>query len=280
MSTKSNNKLAKKKMTDNENTDTSSKKKTIKKVTINDPKSKKSDKSTTKKTKSSSKTTTKSSSKKVKDVVVEEQNKDIYEDNNNKNNENNDDGDGDSEEQKLIKQEAKYTIYRHTIPKDIRNTAMKKVSEFVANKQLIREIELGLCYFSNEYCENSRLNLIDESYSITIYLDKLNDIIKNLDYNSLINNHELVLNIINGTVNAFDVAYLSPQELFPSNWKKLIDKMEFIDYKSKNIATSDRFECKKCKERKVKITQLQTRSSDEPMTTFITCTVCGFTIKF
>lgn len=40
-------------------------------------------------------------------------------------------------------------------------------------------------------------------------------------------------------------------------------------------ASTDQFLCGKCKNRKTTYYQLQTRSADEPMTTFVTCTVCG-----
>lgn len=38
---------------------------------------------------------------------------------------------------------------------------------------------------------------------------------------------------------------------------------------------SDSLQCSKCKEKKVSYSQAQTRSADEPMTTFCECTVCG-----
>mmetsp|Transcript_11451 Transcript_11451/g.41914 ORF Transcript_11451/g.41914 Transcript_11451/m.41914 type:complete len:299 (+) Transcript_11451:209-1105(+) len=44
--------------------------------------------------------------------------------------------------------------------------------------------------------------------------------------------------------------------------------------------TTDQFKCGKCKQRKCTYFQMQTRSADEPMTTFVTCTVCGNRWKF
>jgi transcription elongation factor S-II len=38
---------------------------------------------------------------------------------------------------------------------------------------------------------------------------------------------------------------------------------------------SDSLQCSRCKEKKVSYSQAQTRSADEPMTTFCECTVCG-----
>lgn len=45
-------------------------------------------------------------------------------------------------------------------------------------------------------------------------------------------------------------------------------------------AETDAFQCGRCKERKCHYRQAQTRSADEPMTTFVTCTVCGNRWKF
>eukprot|EP00184_Porphyridium_aerugineum_P008654 CAMPEP_0184693756 /NCGR_PEP_ID=MMETSP0313-20130426/1913_1 /TAXON_ID=2792 /ORGANISM="Porphyridium aerugineum, Strain SAG 1380-2" /LENGTH=250 /DNA_ID=CAMNT_0027151919 /DNA_START=12 /DNA_END=764 /DNA_ORIENTATION=+ len=40
-------------------------------------------------------------------------------------------------------------------------------------------------------------------------------------------------------------------------------------------ASTDQFRCGKCRQRKCTYYQLQTRSADEPMTTFVTCVNCG-----
>lgn len=45
-------------------------------------------------------------------------------------------------------------------------------------------------------------------------------------------------------------------------------------------AETDAFQCGKCKQRKCRYRQAQTRSADEPMTTFVTCVACGNRWKF
>ncbi|ORX59796.1 transcription elongation factor S-II [Hesseltinella vesiculosa] len=45
-------------------------------------------------------------------------------------------------------------------------------------------------------------------------------------------------------------------------------------------AETDMFVCGKCKQRKCTYFQMQTRSADEPMTTFVTCVNCGNRWKF
>ena len=46
-------------------------------------------------------------------------------------------------------------------------------------------------------------------------------------------------------------------------------------YAPKLEASTDNFTCRKCKSNKCSYYQLQTRSADEPMTTFVTCINCG-----
>ncbi|KAL2260689.1 hypothetical protein VTK26DRAFT_5238 [Humicola hyalothermophila] len=43
---------------------------------------------------------------------------------------------------------------------------------------------------------------------------------------------------------------------------------------------SDSLQCSKCRQKRVSYSQAQTRSADEPMTTFCECTVCGHRWKF
>lgn len=45
-------------------------------------------------------------------------------------------------------------------------------------------------------------------------------------------------------------------------------------------ATTDQFQCGKCKQRKCTYYQMQTRSADEPMTTFVSCLNCNNRWKF
>ncbi len=45
-------------------------------------------------------------------------------------------------------------------------------------------------------------------------------------------------------------------------------------------AETDQFICGKCRSRKCTYYQMQTRSADEPMTTFVTCTNCRNAWKF
>ena len=62
----------------------------------------------------------------------------------------------------------------------------------------------------------------------------------------------------------------------------LIDAQNLLNTRAAkdNQAETDQFKCGKCYQRKCKYYQLQTRSADEPMTTFVTCVNCGNRWKF
>ena len=71
---------------------------------------------------------------------------------------------------------------------------------------------------------------------------------------------------------------MTPQELYPDIWEELIlkniKKMEQLS-KQNNVQGTDMFRCGKCKKNNCTYYQMQTRSADEPMTTFITCLNCS-----
>jgi transcription elongation factor S-II len=109
----------------------------------------------------------------------------------------------------------------------------------------------------------------------TICTNKFNDIKFNLT-----SNDELVKKILNNDINICDLPYFDPIELNNTLWFRLKERKDYIQYKKNNMATTDLYQCKKCKQNKCVSWQLQTRSADEPMTTFVKCVVCSFTFKF
>ena len=74
------------------------------------------------------------------------------------------------------------------------------------------------------------------------------------------------------------IAKTKHSEIVPSLWKEIIDKQnktnELLFETRQEVATDD-FTCPRCHKKKCTFYQLQTRSADEPMTTFVTCVLCG-----
>lgn len=78
---------------------------------------------------------------------------------------------------------------------------------------------------------------------------------------------------------------MTPNEMAPEALKKEIEKLHkqnLFDAQgaTEKRAVTDRFTCGKCKHKKVSYYQMQTRSADEPLTTFCTCENCGNRWKF
>lgn len=98
----------------------------------------------------------------------------------------------------------------------------------------------------------------------------------------------LVERIKKGEVKSVSIASLNPEELFPSGpmakakqeYRLKEEYMEKVRQGEANKQTEGVFACGKCKSKKTSYYQLQTRSADEPMTTFVTCMNCGKRWKF
>ena len=109
-----------------------------------------------------------------------------------------------------------------------------------------------------------------------LYIEKLRTLIINLKDN------DLLANILSKELKAHEFVYMSHQELRPELWERLIEEKKIKDenkYTPKIEASTDNFICGKCKSKKCTYYQLQTRSADEPMTTFVTCLDCGNRFK-
>jgi len=107
-----------------------------------------------------------------------------------------------------------------------------------------------------------------------VYDDKKNDLLMNLDETNQIENKTLRKALMDDVLKPQTIAFLTPQELHPDRWTELIKKHTIREEKKKNIAVTNLYTCWRCKENRCRMIELQTRSSDEPMTQFITCLNC------
>lgn len=163
--------------------------------------------------------------------------------------------------------------------KTFRKNIVQKMNTMIQNPLKSRNIEKSIYNYSIQ--ESNRRKIVkkwDNPYFVLVYTDKLRSVLVNLDKKSYIQNKSLCNHIKDNTIQCKDIAFLTHQELYPTIWKKLIDaKIERDKNKfqvDKRGATSE-FKCRKCNQRECSYYQLQTRSADEPMTTFVTCLNCG-----
>ena len=102
-------------------------------------------------------------------------------------------------------------------------------------------------------------------------------IYSNLNINSCVKNTNLIKRLFENELTEFELTYFTCKELNPEKYDYLskmfnLDKKEEV--KSEEIHDGI-FQCRKCKSLKTSYYELQTRSSDEPMTCFITCHNCN-----
>ena len=159
-------------------------------------------------------------------------------------------------------------------PEQFRDNICKNLNKIIGDIKICKNLEKGLVNYS--IMKANEINIVkkwDNEYFVLIYIDRLRTIMMNLE-----NNDELLNSIINKKIKAHKICYLSHQNMQPEKWKTLIDNKKERDenlYSPKIDANTDNFTCRKCKSNRCSYYQLQTRSGDEPMTTFVSCIDCG-----
>lgn len=148
-----------------------------------------------------------------------------------------------------------------------------KLNIIIDNRNIVDNLERGIYNYSLEIASKKKIvKKWENNYFTQIYLDRLKTIYINLQY-------EPLMKILkNKEIKAHELAFMTHQEMIPDKWKTLIELQEIKEankYSRKIEASTDNFTCWKCKSKECSYYQLQTRSADEPMTTFVTCINCG-----
>tara|TARA_Y100000816_G_scaffold290805_1_gene280411 strand:+ start:3625 stop:5274 length:1650 start_codon:yes stop_codon:yes gene_type:complete len=152
------------------------------------------------------------------------------------------------------------------------------------NIEISRRIELSILNFSIDYCNKLFIfSHWDNKEFIYIYLNKAKSIISNTCSKFGVINNDLLKIMKKKKFNYDKIAYMPYNELYPKKWQQIIDekiKNEKMMKESFKLNVTEMFTCGKCKKNKCTYFELQTRSADEPMTTFVTCIECGHRWKF
>lgn len=169
------------------------------------------------------------------------------------------------------------------------NIKTKSIQKFAfENSKHNKALEMLLQCFSNSI---KSIN-IDKATSISFEIVKF--IIKESSENfpkivrskchNLKENEKLAVEVYNEKISPEEFVKMSLEEMqsedMKSKDKEYIKDSLLSSQMATATADTDIFICGKCKQRKCTYVQLQTRSCDEPMTTFVTCTVCGNRWKF
>ena len=176
-------------------------------------------------------------------------------------------------------------------PNEFRKNIKIKLGELLDNLKDGDNLETGIYnYTLTKADEKNIIKKWNNTYFVRIYLDKLKTLYINLKTDSI---KEL---ITKKKIKPHELAFMSHQEMLPEKWGALIEDIKIKTenkYTPKVEASTNNFKCLKCLDiesrsarlekrelnqsffRKCTYYQLQTRSADEPMTTFVTCLKCN-----
>ena len=160
-----------------------------------------------------------------------------------------------------------------TNPSEFRENVRERLQGFIPDENMCKNLEKGIYnYCIKEATERQIVKKWDNVYFVHLYIDRLRTLYYNLK------NPQLVEQITSKKIKPHEVAFMSHQQIMPEKWASLLSDKKIRDaniYAPKLEASTDGFTCRKCKSKECSYYQLQTRSADEPMTTFVTCITCG-----
>ena len=158
-------------------------------------------------------------------------------------------------------------------PESFRKNVCGKLQELLNSEKKAVNLEKGVYNYSiKEATSRKVVKKWDNPYYIQIYIDRLRSIYVNLSKPELLNS------VKDGTIKTKTLAFMTHQEMQPEKWEPLIQakiKKDKSKYDTQQEAMTDTFKCRKCHSNKCSYYQMQTRSADEPMTTFVTCLECA-----
>tara|TARA_Y100000816_G_scaffold291436_1_gene282771 strand:- start:856 stop:1365 length:510 start_codon:yes stop_codon:yes gene_type:complete len=152
-----------------------------------------------------------------------------------------------------------------------------KTREFVIEKfnkyfdiKCAIDLESALLMYTKEVAYiRHKLISWDDKRVRRIYLYKF----RSLDFNFK-TNESFRKRVRNMEVLPEDVVIMGHDEIMPERWEE-IKKKKMLQETSKTINHEGMFKCEKCNSKCTTYYQLQIRSADEPMTTFIECVNCN-----
>lgn len=165
-----------------------------------------------------------------------------------------------------------------------KNEIRNKIKDLFVNNIGLKDIEakdleIGIFNSTIDYANSLKIPLTWSSQLfINTYINIARSIYTNLNKDSYVNNKKLIERLQNKEFAPHQLAYMSCEEIFPEKWEKIIEKQKLkfkAAYEIKQIAMTDAVKCSRCKNNKISYYEYQTRSSDEPMTCFFSCLVCG-----
>lgn len=158
-----------------------------------------------------------------------------------------------------------------------RYNGLVELTKYVEQPHIAFELEKGLFEFSLIHIGvvGSQNHFISNVYDY-----QLNNLCRNLDPNDPgVENKTLFKMIWNDGFDAYFVPFLPPEQLHPMRWLSIVKKRDLQEDVANNLQTTDLYTCKRCKDKRFKITEIQMRGLDEPSTKVHVCLTCYYTFN-
>jgi DNA-directed RNA polymerase subunit M/transcription elongation factor TFIIS len=162
----------------------------------------------------------------------------------------------------------------------IRDKVIENFNELLNNLPFAQQLELALLQQTQKTAIQDGID-VDWGNRVfwNMYRNKAMSIYENLrgEDSYVRNDQNWLSKLKTGDIGPKNFVDMNVVDVCPARWKETLQKIIELEKKlySRNMAGSVRRYCKSCKkETKCEQYQLQTRSADEPMTTFVTCLEC------
>lgn len=183
----------------------------------------------------------------------------------------------ESEPRKIVTDKFKNLLYQENIKNkfSIKNSILDKyavdIEKGIYNKTIQKSNKANIL----KKWDNSIFKNLYKNYAIQIY--------SNLKSDSYIKNERIFTRLVSEEFKPYELPTMNHQYSFPEQWKSLLDDKTTRDrylYEINKEMATDAHTCGRCHKNQCTDYQLQTRSADEPMTTFVTCLNCGLRWRF
>ena len=158
-------------------------------------------------------------------------------------------------------------------PETFRSKIIENLNAIIKNEKISINVEKSVFNSSLDHAKTQKvIKKWDNKYFVDIYVLILKKVFINLK------NEDTLNRLRSKKIRSSDFGGMTHIEICPEIWEDLIEKKKKRDENKFNgniTATTDNFTCYKCKSQKCSYYQLQTRSADEPMTTYVDCLNCG-----
>jgi DNA-directed RNA polymerase subunit M/transcription elongation factor TFIIS len=169
-------------------------------------------------------------------------------------------------------------LFMNSDPSIFRKNTAQYFGKIFSNETVGKNIEMSIYNYSiKEATVRQIIKKWNNPSFCSIYNARLKSFIYNIE-----NNADFKNQIEQKQISNQHLSTITHQEINPENWKLKIDRKISRDRSrfSTNIeASTDMFQCRKCKSKRCTYYEMQTRSADEPAMIFITCLDCGKNFK-